>query len=285
MEGAAANAIDTALLKARSALRWRRPTSETNKLVKAESLAPTFMNDFPQPGALPIILDGQVDWRDGRLERRRREVRGRRDRVGLQGTGDLYRTVRQFPSPNAQQSWEFLAIGTLIVAEIGFWELGIDEGHRLGAMRVSSDSQLSTMFRRAAPRFVLDHDEPLAVPRHVVVRRRDAGAKRISLFDSTSGADTFTSRVVVRSTAIILSPLRSEISLPFEFHSACVPPCVEIVQRRSSAGNGRRYASFCPDSFEMYTSHRPSGESLAPPSYTERVSQRADLVDCAATAS
>ena len=61
MEGAAMNAIDTALLKAKSALRWRRPTSETNKLVRSgENLAPTFMNDFPQPGALPIILDGQV---------------------------------------------------------------------------------------------------------------------------------------------------------------------------------------------------------------------------------
>jgi glc operon protein GlcG len=61
MEGAAANAIDTALLKARSALRWRRPTSETNKMVRSgENLAPTFMNDFPQPGALPIVLDGQV---------------------------------------------------------------------------------------------------------------------------------------------------------------------------------------------------------------------------------
>ena len=61
MEGAAANAIETALLKARSALRWRRPTSETNKMVRSgENLAPTFMNDFPQPGALPIVLDGQV---------------------------------------------------------------------------------------------------------------------------------------------------------------------------------------------------------------------------------
>ena len=30
MEGAAANAIDTALLKAKSALRWRRPTSEVS---------------------------------------------------------------------------------------------------------------------------------------------------------------------------------------------------------------------------------------------------------------
>src|SRR5205823_1824343 len=61
MEGAAANAIDTALLKAKSALRWRRPTSETNKMVRSgENLAPTFMNDFPQPGALPIVVNGQV---------------------------------------------------------------------------------------------------------------------------------------------------------------------------------------------------------------------------------
>ena len=61
MEGAAPNAIDTALLKAKSALRWRRPTSETNKMVRnGENLAPTFMNDFPQPGALPIVVDGQV---------------------------------------------------------------------------------------------------------------------------------------------------------------------------------------------------------------------------------
>src|SRR5579863_9561142 len=61
MEGAAANAIDTALLKAKSALRWRRPTSETNKMVRTgENLAPTFMTDFPQPGALPLIIDGQV---------------------------------------------------------------------------------------------------------------------------------------------------------------------------------------------------------------------------------
>jgi len=61
MEGAAANAIDTALLKAKSALRWRRATSETNRIVRSgENLAPTFMNDFPQPGALPVIVNGQV---------------------------------------------------------------------------------------------------------------------------------------------------------------------------------------------------------------------------------
>jgi len=61
MEGAAGNAIDTALLKAKSALRWRRPTSETNRIVRSgENLAPTFMDDFPQPGAVPIVVDGQV---------------------------------------------------------------------------------------------------------------------------------------------------------------------------------------------------------------------------------
>jgi glc operon protein GlcG len=61
MEGAPMNAIDTALLKAKSALRWRRPTSETNKMVRnGENLAPTFMRDFPQPGALPIVVNGQV---------------------------------------------------------------------------------------------------------------------------------------------------------------------------------------------------------------------------------
>jgi uncharacterized protein GlcG (DUF336 family) len=61
MEGAPMNAIETALLKAKSALRWRRATSETNRMVRSgENLAPTFMNDFPQPGALPIVVDGQV---------------------------------------------------------------------------------------------------------------------------------------------------------------------------------------------------------------------------------
>ncbi|MDP9115066.1 MAG: heme-binding protein [Acidobacteriota bacterium] len=54
------NAINTALLKAKSALRWRRATSETNKMVRSGgNLAPTFMRDFPPPGALPLILNGQ----------------------------------------------------------------------------------------------------------------------------------------------------------------------------------------------------------------------------------
>src|ERR1700694_1860026 len=61
MEGAGANSIDTALLKAKSALRWRRATSETNRIVRSgENLAPTFMRDFPQPGALPFVVVGQM---------------------------------------------------------------------------------------------------------------------------------------------------------------------------------------------------------------------------------
>ena len=61
MEGAGANSIDTALLKAKSALRWRRPTSEVNQIVRSgQNLAPTFMHDFPQPGALPILIDGEM---------------------------------------------------------------------------------------------------------------------------------------------------------------------------------------------------------------------------------
>jgi uncharacterized protein GlcG (DUF336 family) len=61
MEGSAMNSIDTALLKAKSALRWRRATSETNRIVRTgENLAPAFMGDFPQQGALPIVVDGQV---------------------------------------------------------------------------------------------------------------------------------------------------------------------------------------------------------------------------------
>ena len=62
MEGAAPNAIDTALLKAKNALRWRRPSSETAQIVKSgQNLAPTYIvGDFPMPGAVPVVVDGQV---------------------------------------------------------------------------------------------------------------------------------------------------------------------------------------------------------------------------------
>ena len=32
-----------------------------NQIVRSgQNLAPTFMHDFPQPGALPILLDGEM---------------------------------------------------------------------------------------------------------------------------------------------------------------------------------------------------------------------------------
>ena len=94
MEGAPANAIDTALLKARSALRWRRPTSETNKMVRSgENLAPTFMNDFPQPGALPIVLNGQVIGAMGVSSGDGETMRAGGDRRGVQGSGQDRRAV------------------------------------------------------------------------------------------------------------------------------------------------------------------------------------------------
>jgi hypothetical protein len=76
MEGAPMNAIDTALLKAKSALRWRRPTSETNKMVRnGENLAPTFMNDFPTTGRASCRGQWPGHRRDGRFRSRWREMR------------------------------------------------------------------------------------------------------------------------------------------------------------------------------------------------------------------
>ncbi len=72
MEGVAPNGIDTALLKAKSALRWRRPTSETNKIVRSgENLAPTFMERLPATGRAARRRQRSRRRCDGRLERRR----------------------------------------------------------------------------------------------------------------------------------------------------------------------------------------------------------------------
>lgn len=61
-EGAEVVEIETALWKAKSALRWRRPNSQTYDMVKkGENLAPTFIpGDFPQPGGCPIVINGKV---------------------------------------------------------------------------------------------------------------------------------------------------------------------------------------------------------------------------------
>jgi hypothetical protein len=103
MEGAAANAIDTALLKAKSALRWRRPTSEVNKIVRSgQNLAPTFMHDFPQPGAFADRARRRGDRFYGCIERRRREMRPSADRRGVQQARDPARAIGQRRSSGAE---------------------------------------------------------------------------------------------------------------------------------------------------------------------------------------
>ncbi len=61
MEGANESSIATAPLKALTALRWRRTTTEVNRTVTSgENLAPIWIGDFPMPGGVPIMADGQV---------------------------------------------------------------------------------------------------------------------------------------------------------------------------------------------------------------------------------
>lgn len=61
MQGANETAGTTALLKAKTAARWRRTTQEVNRMVTSgQNIAPEWIGDFPQPGAVPIMVNGQV---------------------------------------------------------------------------------------------------------------------------------------------------------------------------------------------------------------------------------
>jgi glc operon protein GlcG len=61
MQGASETSGTTALLKAKTAARWRRTTAEVNRMVTSgQNIAPEWIGDFPQPGAVPIIIDGVV---------------------------------------------------------------------------------------------------------------------------------------------------------------------------------------------------------------------------------
>lgn len=60
-QGAGESTGTTALLKAKTAARWRRSTADVNqRVVTGVNRAPEWIGDFPQPGALPILVDGQV---------------------------------------------------------------------------------------------------------------------------------------------------------------------------------------------------------------------------------
>ena len=82
MEGAPANAIDTALLKAKSALR-RKSRADLHER-------------FPATGRASRRGQWPGCRRDGRFERRWREMRPGGDRQGVQGTGGLFGAVGAF---------------------------------------------------------------------------------------------------------------------------------------------------------------------------------------------
>ena len=61
MQGAAATNSETAILKARTAAHWRRPTRELEEWVRTGSNgAPEWIGDFPRAGGVPIAIGGQV---------------------------------------------------------------------------------------------------------------------------------------------------------------------------------------------------------------------------------
>jgi len=61
MQGAGESTGTTAILKAKTAARWRRSTADVNqRVVTGVNRAPEWIGDFPQPGALPIMIDGEV---------------------------------------------------------------------------------------------------------------------------------------------------------------------------------------------------------------------------------
>ena len=61
MEGRGPTASETAILKARTAAHWGRPTQVLEDAVRGGgNQAPLWIKDFPQGGGLPIIVDGHV---------------------------------------------------------------------------------------------------------------------------------------------------------------------------------------------------------------------------------
>jgi uncharacterized protein GlcG (DUF336 family) len=61
MEGTSVIAGESAVLKAKTAVRWRRSTEEMNQRVRDwENVAPVWIGDFPQRGGVPIFMDGTI---------------------------------------------------------------------------------------------------------------------------------------------------------------------------------------------------------------------------------
>ena len=61
MEGTNVIAGESAILKAKTAVRWWRSTEELNaRVLKEENVAPVWIGDFPQRGGVPILIGGEI---------------------------------------------------------------------------------------------------------------------------------------------------------------------------------------------------------------------------------
>jgi glc operon protein GlcG len=61
MEGTNVIAGESAILKAKTSVRWWRSTEELNQRVQNwDNVAPVWAGDFPQRGGVPIVMDGIV---------------------------------------------------------------------------------------------------------------------------------------------------------------------------------------------------------------------------------
>jgi glc operon protein GlcG len=61
MDGTNVIAGESAVLKAKTSVRWWRPTIELNERVKSEeNIAPVWAGDFPQEGGVPIFINGTI---------------------------------------------------------------------------------------------------------------------------------------------------------------------------------------------------------------------------------
>jgi glc operon protein GlcG len=61
MEGGGPTTSETAILKAKTAAHWRRPTTVLEEAVTGGgNQASLWINDFPKGGGLPIMIDGQI---------------------------------------------------------------------------------------------------------------------------------------------------------------------------------------------------------------------------------
>ena len=87
MDGQAYNNIRTALLKAQTSLKTRETTSAIGANLKNNpAMTPrqtTLLYLFSNAGGVPIVVDGQMDWRGGR--RRRRQQIGGDEKCAVEG--------------------------------------------------------------------------------------------------------------------------------------------------------------------------------------------------------